>query len=121
MIPDPVTLTAGMNQNFQLFCGEDKIVSIEMTGYDLDAATSLSWWLARSPYAVETLLTKDLISGIVINGTKADITLSRIDTEMIKPEIYYHELRIVQADGSLKIAMTGNAVLKMSLKPEVVP
>jgi hypothetical protein len=121
MTPDPITLTAGLNQNCQLFCGEDKVIKVEMTGYDLTTATGLNWWLARSPYAIETMLAKFLNSGIEVNGTAIEITIDSTDTEMIIPEIYYHELRVVLADGSLKIAMTGNIILRMSLKPEVIP
>jgi hypothetical protein len=120
MTPDPIPLVAGLNQNFELFCAEDKVISIEMTGYDLSTVTSLDWWMSTSPYAVESLLAKTKDAGITVNGTKAVITLTSADTKNIKPELYYHELRVVQADGSRKVALTGNIVLRMSLNAPVL-
>src|SRR4249920_2202398 len=121
MTPDPILLAAGLNQNCTLFRGEDKLISVDMTGYDLTTVQSLTWWMATSPYSIVSLISKDLISGIVVNGTKADITIAGADTANIDPEIYYHEIRIVQGDGSVKLALSGNIVLRMTLITEVVP
>jgi predicted metal-dependent phosphotriesterase family hydrolase len=121
MTPDPIVLVAGLNQNCELIRAEDKVISVDMTGYDLAAATSLRWWLATSPYAVNSLIDKDLTAGIAVSGVKADITIAGTDTAAIAPEIYYQELRIVLADGSTKVAMSGNIVVRMSLNVEVTP
>jgi hypothetical protein len=121
MTPDPIVLIAGLNQNCNLFRGEDKVISVGMTGYDLVTAASLKWWMATSPYALVALLEKSLGSGIAVNGTNADITITAADTADVVPEIYYHELRINLSDGSSKVAMSGNIVVRMSLNVELVP
>jgi hypothetical protein len=117
MTPDPILVTAALNQNFQLFCGEDKVITVDMTGYDLATVTSLTWHLALSPYAVdqEILITKVQSDGIAVAGTSLDVTIDAEDTIGLKPDLYYHELKLVEADGKIKVAMTGNVVLRMSL------
>lgn len=126
MTPDPIILSAGFNQNFQLFRAEDKVLRIDLTGYDLATALDLEWWLAWTPYSFnnvsEVFVKKSLAQGIAVTGTSIDITLAGTDTASLKSNIYYHELKIKLADGSLKVAMTGNVVLRMSLnKEEAVP
>lgn len=122
MTPDPIVLSAGLNQNCQLFRGEDKLISIDMTGYDLATATALEWWMAKSAWAtddpLEVFIKKSLATGIAINESKAEITIAATDTAAIKPEVYYHELKITQGDGSIKVAMTGHVVLRMALNME---
>jgi len=120
MTPDPIALSAGINQNATLFRGEDKVISVDMAGYDLATATDLQWWMATSPYAIVALIEKDKADGIAVSGAKLDITISKNETDII-PEIYYHELRIVLADGTTKVAMTGNLVIRMSINPGVAP
>jgi hypothetical protein len=117
MTPDPILVTAALNQNFQLFCGEDKVVSVDMTGYDLATVTSLEWKLARSPYSMDAdiLITKVQSDGIAVAGMSLEITIDAEDTFGLKPDLYYHELKLVEADGKIKVAMTGNVVLRMSL------
>jgi hypothetical protein len=117
MTPDPIQVAATLNQNFQLFCGEDKLITVDMTGYDLATVSSLTWKLALSPYAVneDILLTKVQSSGIAVSGTSIEITIDAADTIDIKPDLYYHELKLVEADGKIKVAMTGNVVLRKSI------
>ena len=115
MTPDPIMLVAGMNQNCQIIGGEDKVLSVDMTGYDLATASSLKWWLATSPYALDTIIDKDMVRGITVTGNKADIKIAASETVSIAPEIYYHEMRIVLADGSSKVALSGNVVIRKSL------
>jgi hypothetical protein len=128
MTPDPISLGAGYNQNFTLFCGEDKVLSIGMPGYDVAGATALEWWLAKSVFADDltpgdVLIKKSLAAGTI--GLDADggltITLDGTDSRDIKPELYYHELKITLAGGQTKVAMTGNAVIRMSLSMEATP
>jgi len=37
-LPDPIALKAALNQNCQLFVGEDKTIEVDTTGYDLAGA-----------------------------------------------------------------------------------
>jgi hypothetical protein len=117
MTPDPIKLTANLNQNCELFSGEDKVITIDMTGYDLATVTSLTWNFALSPYSTgeDVLLTKVQSDGIAMNGTDIDITIVAAETADINPDLYYHELKLVQADGLVKVAMTGNIVLRKSI------
>jgi len=121
MTPDPINLSANLNQNFQLFAGEDKVITVDMTGYDAAIATVIDWWMATSPYALDAegdvVIKKVLGDGIELNGTNIDITIDSIDTATVKPELYYHELKLTLADGTVKVAMTGNIVLLKSLDP----
>ena len=120
MTPDPIALSATLNQNFQLFRAEDKVLKVEMTGYDLATATDIEWWLARSPYSdpAEILVAKTLVAGIAVVGTTVEITLASADSVALIPDIYYHEMRLKQADGAVKVVMTGNALIRMSLNTE---
>jgi hypothetical protein len=119
--PDPIALVAGLNQNFQLFRGEDKVLLVDMTGYDLATATALEWWLARSSYAEgeDILINKILGAGITVTDAKLEITLTSADTAALSPDIYYHELRLVQT-AAVKVALTGNVLIRMSLNTEGV-
>jgi hypothetical protein len=126
MTPDPITLFAALNQNFKLFRGEDKVLSIDMTGYDLTTAIAFEWWLAKSVFADistpgDVLIQKAKDAGITVSDTKLEIPLDGADTVDIKPELYYHELKITLADGTSKVAMAGNVVIMMSLKMEATP
>jgi hypothetical protein len=127
MTPDPITLGAGFNQNFALFCGEDKVLSVALDGYNLDDITAFEWWVAKSVFGDlltpgDVLIRKSLGSGIELDGTAGiTITLDAADSRDVKPEIYYHELKVTLTGGSTKVAMTGNAVIRMSLKMETVP
>jgi len=119
MTPDPIALAAGLNQNCLLYTGEDKIISIDMTGYDLATVKSYEWWVAKSPYSFddepgEVLIKKNKDDGIAVNGTKLDITIDAIDT-VVKDDLYYHELKVVLADDSIKVAMTGNIVIRRAI------
>jgi hypothetical protein len=123
MTPDPIQLTAGLNQNCQLFRGEDKAINVTMTGYDPATAMELQWWLAKSAWSLDTepdevLIKKSLTEGIAVTGSDVTITVDAIDTVAILPDLYYHELKIVQADGTIKVAMAGNIVIRMALKME---
>jgi hypothetical protein len=122
MNPDPIELSSGLNQNFMLFRAEDKVINIELAivGYDPAFATKIEWRLARSPYAEEFLIEKAL-PDIVVTGTKVQITLTSADTADLLPDIYYHELQLTVPDG-MKVALTGNVLLRMSLNmEEVIP
>jgi hypothetical protein len=127
MTPDPITLGAGFNQNFALFCGEDKVLSVALDGYNLDDIAAFEWWVAKSVFGDlltpgDVLIRKSLGSGIELDGTAGiTITLDAADSRDVKPEIYYHELKVTLTGGSIKVAMTGNAVIRMSLKMETVP
>jgi hypothetical protein len=125
MTPDPIQLTANLNQNFQLFRAEDKIITVDMTGYDLANVTALEWRMAWSPYSIddplETFIKKSQSAGIAVAGTSIDITIDGIDTAILKPDLYHHELKITLADGTVKVAMTGNVTIRMSLNMEGVP
>ena len=122
MTPDPISLVAGLNQNFALFRGEDKVLSVDMSasGYDVAAATDIEWWLASSPYAEpeDIDVSKSLTDGIEVSGTTLTIAIDAADTAAMKPNIYYHELKITQSDGAVKVAMTGNLLLRMSINPD---
>jgi hypothetical protein len=117
MTPDPINLSATMNQNCQLFVGEDKVITVDMTGYDLANLTTIEWSLALSPFSVDPdiLIKKSQSAGITVGSTSIDIAIDAIDTAGMRPELYYHELKIVEADGKIKVAMTGNIIVRMSL------
>ena len=97
MTPDPINISATLNQNFQLFCGEDKVITVDMTGYDLATAGSLDWKLALSPYSTgeDVLLTKSQSAGLTVMGTSVEIVIDAADTSDIHPDLYYHELKLV--------------------------
>jgi len=121
MTPDPIVLSAGLNQNFQLFRAEAKVLQIAMPGYDLVALTEFEWRLCWSPYSAdiadETFVKKTTAAGIAVAGANLEITLASADTAALQPGIYYHELKVTDA-AEVKVVMTGNAVIRMSLNME---
>jgi hypothetical protein len=62
-----------------------------------------------------------LITGITLADPGLTIDIDAADTVSIKPELYYHELKLTLADGSIKVAMTGNILVRMSLQMETTP
>ena len=121
MTPDPIVLSAGLNQNFQLFRAEAKVLQIAMPGYDLAAATEFEWRLSWSPYSSdipdETFVKKTKAAGIAVVAANLEITLAGSDTAALQSGIYYHELKITDAAG-VKVVMTGNVLIRMSLNME---
>jgi hypothetical protein len=119
MKPDPVNLSAGLNQNFQIFRGESKELVVDTTGYDLTSATDIEWWMATSAFADVAMARKDLVSGISLSGAQLTIELDQADTDFA-PDLYYHELKVTSPTG-MQVIMIGNVVIRMSLEMETVP
>jgi hypothetical protein len=119
MLPDPIKIATGVNQNLMLYRGEDKVIHVDLTGYDLTAATAIDWWLGRSAFAFnlpsDVFIKKSLGDGVALGTNSLDITLAAADTLPIRPEIYYHELKFTGADSLRHVVLTGNAVIVMSL------
>jgi hypothetical protein len=124
MTPDPINLVANLNQNFQIFRGESKQLVVDMTGYDIVAATSIDWWLAKSPFVdiddpEDVLAKKSLTDGITQDTGNLTIVLNAVDTDYA-PDQYYHELKITSSTG-VHVAMIGTVIIRMSLNMEATP
>src|SRR5262245_52513844 len=101
-----------------MYIGEDKTVFIAIKDengdpLDLTGAT-MEWWLAKTSHSEKTLQ-KKLGSGLtVVAGTGVNVSLASADTYDLKPEIWYHELKVTLA-SKLSVTTVGNVHLRPAL------
>lgn len=100
-----------INQDFTMYPGEDKIITITIPGVNLTGAQSIEWVLN-----LRTPLSKTVGSGIVVtdptNGI-LQITLDSADTELVVGA-FEHECRIKDVSGLESVVTTGLANIKKS-------
>lgn len=111
------------NQNIDLYCGEDKLIFIKLDNEDgtpFDpAGAAMEWWLSRTSHS-EKIIAKSIGSGsILIVAGGINITLASADTYDLKPEIYYHELKIIKG-STVSVATVGAVHLRPALDMRVV-
>lgn len=108
------------NQNFEIFAGNDKIISIIVYDDDgnLQPLTGCSAeWVMYDPYTNEILISKTTASGasIDIPTSVVSITLDESDTLNIRPAVWYeHELKITDAFDNETTVTKGYVRVKRS-------
>jgi hypothetical protein len=111
------------NQNFDMYIGEDKVVFISLfnaddTPFDPAGAT-MEWWLAKTNHS-DKVISKTLSSGLVLSTGGVNVIIESDDTYDLKPEIYYHELKVTVPSG-LSVATVGAVHLRPALDMRVTP
>jgi hypothetical protein len=111
------------NQNFDMYIGESKVVFIALTNADgtpfNPAGATMEWWLSRTVHSEKTIR-KTLSSGLAVSPGGVNIILESEDTYDLKPEIWYHELKITMPSG-LSVATVGAVHLRPALDMRVTP
>ena len=110
---------AKIKQDFEMYQGEDKLLTFAITDdaddpADLTSSTA-TWMLAHKLALTNTVLTKITTDGIVINGSNYEVTLLPSDTVGIEAGEFYHELRMVDSDGKESVVATGSATIRPSI------
>ena len=111
------------NQNFDMYIGESKLVYIALTNADgtafNPAGATMEWWMAKTNHSPK-LFSKMLNSGLVVSTGGVNVSIESADTYDLKPEIYYHELKITTPSG-LSVATVGAVHLRPALDMRVTP
>lgn len=101
---------ASDHQNAQLYAGDAAELAIEITdeeGEALDlSGASLSWTLARSPFAESNVISKASGNGILVDGSTATVSLSGAETADLLGD-YWHQLVVTDAQGNPSTVATG--------------
>ena len=104
------------DQNFTMWAGEDKDITVNLVDADGDAYGDLTgltfaWKMATSENASAALVSK------TPTGTTDSIafSLADTDTQSLAPGVYYHECRVTDAGGDEDVVFTGGITLKASI------
>jgi hypothetical protein len=110
------------NQDFDMYQGEDKVVFIKLDNADgspFDPTDStFEWWLAKTNHSAKTV-SKTIGSGLTVMPGGVNIALASADTYDLKPEIWYHELKVTKG-GVLSVTTVGAVHLRPALDMRVV-
>jgi hypothetical protein len=105
-----------------MYVGESKTVFIALTNADgtpfNPVGSTMEWWLAKTNHSAKTV-SKTLSSGLAISPGGVNVILESDDTYDLKPEIWYHELKITMPSG-LSVATVGAVHLRPALDMRVV-
>jgi hypothetical protein len=104
---------ATKNQNFEMFAGDTKAVTVTVAGVDLTGAT-VKWAMKKSIFNAEPDVYKDTAAGIsVITADKFTIALAPADTELLTGT-YYHEASVTDVSGNVSTVLTGTITINRS-------
>ena len=105
-----------------MYQGESKVVFIKLdkedgTPFDPTGCT-MEWWLAKTSHSAKTL-SKTIGSGLILSAGGVNVSLESEDTYDLKPEIWYHELKVTLPNG-LSVATVGAVHLRPALDMRAV-
>ena len=110
---------ARISQDFDLFAGEDRVISFKIedqNGYEIDLnGASAIWVLARSSgnfIKVAEKTTEN--SGIFIEDNKFNVILNNNDTNLLQGE-YNYELRMINSEAKQSVVATGAVQIHKSI------
>ena len=110
---------ARINQNFDLFAGDDRVVSYKVEDeageeITLDNSTAI-WVLVRSSGIFRPVITKTTEnSGIEIHENRFRIILNHNDTILLEGK-YNYELRMEDPNGKQSVVATGDVFVHKSI------
>lgn len=105
-------------QNFTMWQGEDKSITVTLTDADggaIDTAGLTFTWSMAEDASETALLTKSTGSGITNGSSAITIALDEADTDDVAAGTYYHECRVVDGSSQHDVVFTGGLTLKESL------
>jgi hypothetical protein len=106
-----------------MYIGESKTVFIKLenedgTAFDPSGCT-MEWWLAKTAYS-DSILDKNLTSGLVLEPGGVNVILDSDDTYDLKPELYYHELKVYLGSTGVSVSTIGIVHLRPALDMRVI-
>lgn len=114
---------AKINQDFEIFAGENKQLNFTITDESGEAAdisgSAAVWVLARISGEPNILVQKTIAGGgITINQNVFSVLLDDVDTDILNGK-YRHELRM-QKDGAESVLAIGQVIVYPSLTKDIV-
>ncbi|WP_337102340.1 hypothetical protein [Paenibacillus sp. YIM B09110] len=104
---------AAKNQNFEMFAGDTKSVTVTVAGVDLTGST-VKWAAKKSIYNAEPDVYKDTTDGITLaDEGKFVIALEPEDTAALSGT-YYHEAEVTDATGNVSTVLSGKITINLS-------
>ncbi|OME86914.1 hypothetical protein BK120_08300 [Paenibacillus sp. FSL A5-0031] len=101
------------NQNFEMFAGDTKNVTVTVTGVDLTGA-SVKWAMKKSIYNAEPDVYKDTLTGVTITAPdKFVIAFKPADTAALSGG-FYHEAEVTDASGNVSTLLSGTITVNRS-------
>jgi hypothetical protein len=100
---------AEINQDIEIWAGEDVIIYVDMGNIDLDAINEIRWHLSETSDADVVEVEKSLNNGILAYPitNRIKIELDSIDTIDLGGNRYFQEIRIWDNVGNQSTVMTG--------------
>lgn len=109
---------ASDGEDFELYAGETKEVTITVTDADGDAVPltgATITWGAYDRTGARTVRVTKSGADITISSNTFMFTLDPADTESLSPGVYAHEARVVDADDNEAVVTTGYMTVERSL------
>lgn len=110
---------AALNQDFELFAGEDATVSVVVYDGETNTPRNISGfqvrWVAISQRTCDIVLMKDSMEGIEIQDPEAGIfyiPLSNEETKLISPGRYDHHATVTDLLGNVSVVTVGVMTIK---------
>lgn len=102
---------AELNQNFSMFAGDSKYLTVSVDGVTDFTGADIKWVLKNSVNSSENVLLKTTSSGISIVNGMIQIKLDPADTEAIRGA-YYQECELTDSANNVSTIFTGFATVK---------
>ena len=104
-------------QNFTMWQGEDKTITVNLVdgdgvAYGSTSGLTFTWSVATSESATAATFTKTTGSGITNGTSLITITIDEADTDDLAAGSYYHECKVVDGSGKADVVFTGGLTLK---------
>lgn len=105
-----------INQDFILFSGNSKTLSVTVYGEEVDLiGSTITWILKQTDGTDPVLITKSTTNGgvMISDSTHFDVLLNTNETKGMKGT-YYHESNCVDAAGNTSTLLVGSIEIKES-------
>lgn len=112
---------AQTGQNFTTYVGNYREVNITIQDVSTVEDCEAYWAMAPTSTSVINTLEKSSEStpaGITLSGKIVKVILNPADTESLTPGTYYHELRLVDANGKPSTPAIGTVTLSPVILPD---
>jgi hypothetical protein len=110
-----------INQNFEMWQGEDKTIRVNLynssgAAYGSLAGLTFTWKVFLDESETSAVISKTTGSGITNNASDyIDIAISKANTVSLDaPVRYYHECRVVDASAKEDVVFVGTLMLWLS-------
>jgi hypothetical protein len=108
-----------VDQNFEVYQGNHKVVTVTVLGGNGTPLTSLAgatitWSASKTSHSDALIAKSTTASTITISGGTCSFTLLPTDTENLLGE-YYHEGKVIDASSNVSTGFTGTMTITEAL------